>query len=221
MYVHILLIPLPSKSIKPKITMKKIILSLITVAAIAAFAFTTTDAIKTKTYTIDTKLTSATWLGKKVTGQHSGAVNISKGTIESKGKTITGGSFEFDMTSITNTDITDKEWNDKLMTHLKSDDFFGVAKFPTATFQITKAVIKSDGVYDISGKLTIKGITNEITFPANVKIDDKTFVTIAKITVNRTKFDIKYGSASIFDGIGDKAISDDFDLTVNIVAKAK
>ena len=221
MYVHILLIPLPSKSIKPKITMKKIILSLITVAAIAAFAFTTTDAIKTKTYTIDTKLTSATWLGKKVTGQHSGAVIISKGTIESKGKTITGGSFEFDMTSITNTDITDKEWNDKLMTHLKSDDFFGVTKFPTATFQITKAVIKSDGVYDISGKLTIKGITNEITFPANVKIDDKTFVTIAKITVNRTKFDIKYGSASIFDGIGDKAISDDFDLTVNIVAKAK
>ena len=199
--------------------MKKITLSFIALAVVTAFAFTTKEAKKPTNYTIDTKLTTATWIGKKVTGQHTGGITISKGTIEASGKDITGGSFEFDMTSITNTDLTDKEWNDKLMTHLKSDDFFSVTKNPTANFVITKATIKADGTYDITGKLTIKGITNEITFPANVKIDEKTFVTIAKIMVNRTKFDIKYGSASFFEGIGDKAISDEFELDINVVAK--
>jgi polyisoprenoid-binding protein YceI len=201
--------------------MKKITLSLIAVVAISAFAFTTTEAIKNKNYSIDTKLTTATWVGKKVTGQHTGGITISKGAIEAKGKEIVGGSFEFDMTSITNTDLTDKEWNDKLMTHLKSDDFFSVAKNPTATFVVTKAAMKSEGKYDITGKLTIKGITNEITFPADVKIDDKTFVTIAKIMINRTKFDIKYGSATFSDALGDKAISDEFELDINLVAKAQ
>ncbi|MGZ4033287.1 MAG: YceI family protein [Bacteroidia bacterium] len=200
--------------------MKKIIVSFVAVAAITAFGFTTIESIKNKTYAIDPKLTTATWIGKKVTGQHTGGIKISKGTIETSGKEIVSGSFEFDMTSITNTDLTDKEWNDKLMTHLKSDDFFSVAKNPTATFVLTKATMKSDGVYDVTGKLTIKGITNEITFPANVKIDDKTFVTIAKIMVDRTKFDIKYGSATFSDTIGDKAISDEFELDINIAAKA-
>jgi polyisoprenoid-binding protein YceI len=71
------------------------------------------------------------------------------------------------------------------------------------------------------GNLTIKGITNEITFPAMIKMDDKAIVTVAKIMVNRTKFDIKYGSASFFESIGDKAISDEFELDVNVVATAK
>ncbi|MBL7890424.1 MAG: YceI family protein, partial [Bacteroidia bacterium] len=73
--------------------------------------------------------------------------------------------------------------------------------------------------YDVTGKLTIKGITNEITFPAVITMNEKAVVTVAKITVNRTKFDIKYGSASFFEGIGDKAIYDDFELAVNVVAK--
>ena len=102
-------------------------------AAIIAFAFTTPVSKKgTITYTIDTKATTATWLGKKVTGQHTGAISIAKGAIVSDGKSITGGSFEFDMNSITNTDQTDKEWSDKLVGHLKSDEFFGVEKNPTA-----------------------------------------------------------------------------------------
>lgn len=198
----------------------KITMSFIAVAAYTAFAFTSLNAKKNITYNLDTKATTATWLGKKVTGQHNGTVAVSKGTIVSDGKTITSGSFEFDMNSIADVDLTDKGMNDKLIGHLKSDDFFSVAKNPTAKFEITKVIPKSGTDYDVTGKLTIKGITNEVTFPAMIKMDDKAVVTVAKITVNRTKFDIKYGSASFFESIGDKAISDDFELNVNVVAKA-
>ena len=196
----------------------KITMSFMAVAAYTAFAFTSIHVKKNINYNVDTKATTATWLGKKVTGQHSGTIAVSKGTIMSDGKTITGGSFEFDMNSIANTDLTDKEMNGKLIGHLKSEDFFSVAKNPTAKFEIAKVTLKSGTDYDVTGKLTIKGITNEITFPAMIKMDDKAVVTVAKITVNRTKFDIKYGSASFFESIGDKAISDDFELNVNVVA---
>ncbi|CAN5435393.1 YceI family protein [soil metagenome] len=197
--------------------MKKITTAIVAIVAITAFAFTT----KTINYSIDTKSTTATWLAKKVTGEHSGGISISKGNIVSDGKTITGGTFEFDMTSMTCTDITDKEYNGKLMGHLKSDDFFSVEKNPTAKFELTKATLKSGDDYDVTGKLTIKGITNEISFPAMIKMDAKTFVTVAKIMVNRTKYDIKYGSASFFEGIGDKAINDEFEININVIAAAK
>lgn len=196
-------------------------MGLIAAVAATAFAFTGPETKKSTTYDVDTKTTTATWLGKKITGQHTGAINISKGNILHDGKTITGGSFEFDMKSITCTDLPDPEWNGKLIGHLKADDFFGVEKNPTAKFELTKAVLKSGNDYDITGKLTIKGITNEITFPAMIKTEGKALVSSAKIIVNRTKFDIKYGSASFFEGIGDKAISDDFELNVTLVAKAK
>jgi polyisoprenoid-binding protein YceI len=199
---------------------KKMTFGLIAAAAIGAFAFTTPKASSVN-YSIDTKATTASWLAKKVTGQHEGGVAISKGNIVSDGKNITGGSFEIDMTTITCTDLTDKEYNGKLIGHLKSDDFFSIEKNPTAKFELTKATLKSGNDYTVTGKLTIKGITNEITFPAMIKMDAKTFVTVAKIMVNRTKYDIKYGSASFFEGIGDKAINDEFELNINVVAAAK
>lgn len=197
----------------------KITIAFMAVAAVAAFAFTNPNA-KT-TYTVDTKTTTSHWLGKKVTGQHEGNISVSKGTIMVDGKNITGGTVEFDMTTITCTDLTDKEWNEKLVGHLKADDFFGVDKFKTASIEITKVALKDGSNYDVTGKLTIKGITNDITFPAVIKMDGKALVVVAKVTVNRTKFGIKYGSASFFDSIGDKAINDDFELDVNLVATTK
>lgn len=199
----------------------KISMGVIAAAVVTAFAFTTPTEKKAINYTVDTKSTTATWVGKKVTGQHSGGISISKGTVTADGKNLTAGNFEFDMNSITCTDLTDKDYNAKLVGHLKGDDFFAVAKNPTAKFVLTKATLKSGNDYDVTGNLTIKGITNEITFPAMIKLDDKTVVAVAKIMVNRTKFDIKYGSASFFESIGDKAISDEFELDVNVVATAK
>jgi len=200
----------------------KIVGGFIAIAALTAFSFTTIKKAKEVTYTVDTKTTTASWLGKKVTGQHEGKINLSSGKIISDGKNITGGTFTIDMTSITCTDLTDKGYNDKLIGHLKSDDFFSVDKNPTSKFEITSVTIvpssKPGNDYTVTGKLTIKGITNEITFPAMIKMDEKTMVVIAKIVVNRTKFDMKFGSASFFEKIGDKAISDEFELNVNVVA---
>jgi polyisoprenoid-binding protein YceI len=200
---------------------KKITMSFIAAAAVTAFAFTPFAKKSAVSYAVDTKSSTSTWIGKKVTGQHTGTINVSKGVIMSDGKSIMGGTVEFDMNSITVKDLTDKEWNDKLVGHLRSEDFFNVAKFPTSKFEISKVALKEGNNYDITGNLTIKGITNEITFPAMIKMDAKTFVAIAKIPVNRTKYDIKYGSASFIEGIGDKAISDDFEMDVNIVAGTK
>jgi polyisoprenoid-binding protein YceI len=199
--------------------MKKLIyLSMIAVVALTNYAFKPTPDAKHKTYAVDTKKTKAVWLGKKVTGQHTGNINFANGAVQFDGKHVTGGTFEFDMNSITNTDLTDKGYNDKLIGHLKSEDFFSVAKFPTAKFEITKVIPKSGDNYDVTGNLTIKGITNEVTFPAVIKATPATIITVAKITVNRTKFDIKYGSASFIEGIGDKAINDDFTLDIEVVA---
>jgi polyisoprenoid-binding protein YceI len=197
--------------------MKRITLSLIAAAAISAFAFT----LKHDTvYNLDTKASSATWLAKKVTGQHSGTLKVTKGTITAEHGTLKGGNFELDMTSIAVTDLKAGEGKEKLEGHLKSEDFFSVDKHRTANLEITKFTPKSNTEFDVTGKLTIKGITNEITFPAKIKMDDKTFVGVATIMVDRTKYDIKYGSKSFVEGIGDKAIDDQFQMDVNIVASA-
>lgn len=200
---------------------KTVFMSVIAASAISLLAFTTPKEKTATDYTVDTKATTASWLGKKVTGQHNGKIQLAKGSVVANNGAITGGTIEIDMTSITCEDLTDKEWNDKLVGHLKADDFFGVDKFPTAKFEITKVAAKKDNDADVTGKLTIKGITEEVTFPAKIKLDEKTLVVIAKITVDRTKFGIKYGSANFFEGIGDKAIDNNFELDVNVVAKAK
>ena len=201
--------------------MKKIIYgTLASAILITALAFATPAQKKEFTYTVDTKKSTATWLGKKLTGEHGGGISLSKGIVVTNGKKITGGSVEFDMNSITNTDIADKKWSDKLIEHLRNDDFFSVDKYPTSKFEITK-VQKKDTDYEVIGKLTIKGVTNGINFPAMIKMDEKIMVVIAKISIDRTKFDIKYGSADFSDKIGDKAISNNFELNVNIVAEAE
>ncbi|MEO6903218.1 MAG: YceI family protein [Bacteroidia bacterium] len=199
--------------------MNKITMSILAIAAITALSFTTAKKVfKENTYNLDSKSTSAIWVGKKVTGEHTGTINISKGMIMGNGKTITGGNFEFDMNSITCTDLTDPAYNAKLITHLKSEDFFSVEKNPSVKFVLNKATLKSENDYEVKGNLTIKGITHEISFPAKIKMDEKKIVTIAKIMVDRTKYDIKYGSANFFKSIGDKAINDEFELNINLVA---
>ncbi len=200
---------------------QKITIGLVAVAAISTLAFKAPQVKKEATYVVDSKTTTTTWLAKKVTGQHAGAITLSKGAVAVEGGKIKGGNFEFDMNSITCTDLTDPGYNGKLIGHLKSDDFFSVEKNPTVKFELTKAVLKEGNNYDVTGKLTIKGITNEVAFPALIKMDDKTMVTVAKIMVNRTKFDIKYGSKSFFESIGDKAIDDEFELNINVVAAVK
>ena len=154
---------------------------------------------------------SVNWKAAKVTGEHMGYVNLQSANLDIQDGVLKGGDFTADMTSITVTDL-EGEWKQKLEGHLKSDDFFGVENHGTASFKITSANASGNNSYNVTGDLTIKGITHPVSFVATLADNKAT----ANIKVDRTKYDIKYGSGSFFDGLGDKMIYDAFDLTVSL-----
>ncbi|GEP97501.1 YceI family protein [Chitinophaga cymbidii] len=175
----------------------------------------------TAVYRVDNQQSTLNWTAKKVTGQHTGTISVSEGTLEVENNALKGGAFTLDTRTITVTDITNPDMNKRLLGHLKNDDFFAVDKHPSASFVITSAVPKGNGNYDVTGKLTIKSITNNITFPAHVVVANGKATAKATITVDRTKFDIKYRSKNFFENLGDKTIYDDFELDVTLVANAQ
>ena len=170
-----------------------------------------------KIYKVKTDQSSIEWVGKKVTGTHNGTVTIKEGSLTLADGKLTGGSFNIDMTSIIVTDLQG-EGKSKLEGHLKSDDFFGTGKHPVATLYIKNAVAKGDGLYDVTADLSIKGITHPVTFPAKVVIEKNQVKATADIKIDRSLYDVKYGSGKFFDNLGDKTIFDDFELNVELVA---
>jgi len=193
----------------------------------------TTEATEVKeaagqSYTVITDASKVMWEGTKVTGAHNGTVNIANGEVVMDGAKLTGGSFTIDMKSLEVLDLKD-EGKGKLETHLKgsgeegTDDFFNVNKYPTAKFEMTKATQltgNEDANYIVNGNLTIKDVTKQISFRAMVqKAGDVINVTTPKFTIDRTEWGIKYGSATFFDGIKDKAINDNMGITIKLMAK--
>jgi polyisoprenoid-binding protein YceI len=187
-------------------------------AAFAVLALTSATVIKPATYKIDASKSTFKWTGAKVTGTHWGYIKFTDGSITTDGTNVTGGTFTVDMNSMDCQDTPADKGGDKLLGHLKSDDFFGTTKFPTSTLTIKSATAKGGGQFDIKADLTIKGATSEVMFPATIAMDGKTLTAKATFKVDRTKYGIKYGSASFFDKIGDKAISNEFDVDVDIAA---
>lgn len=192
---------------------------LIVALAIVAISFSAfTGKEKKSTLGVNTSDSKVAWLGKKVTGEHSGVISVAFGDLQFEGDKLSGGSFEIDMKSIKNTDIENEEYNQKLVGHLKSDDFFGVEKYPKASFVIIEVDQKNASKYHVKGDITIKGTTKSIEFPVEISMMEDKAVASASITVDRSEFDIRYGSGSFFDGLGDKMIYDDFTLDVTLVA---
>ena len=185
---------------------------------LAGLVATAAPKAKSANYKVDGTASSINWLAKKVTGQHGGTIAMTSGVLTVANDNITGGSFVIDMNSIKCTDLTG-EWADKLIGHLRSDDFFSVEKNPTAQLTITKVNYESANKANIDANLTIKGITKAISFPSAISKKGDVLVAVSTIRIDRTKFDIKYGSKSFFESIGDKAIEDEFEITVNLVAK--
>lgn len=179
-----------------------------TFVVLAIFATMTFTA---QTKTIDTKKSTITWTGKKVTGEHSGTINFKDGALVFKNKKVVGGTFTADMTTLSNTDQSGSG-KAKLEGHLKSADFFSTDDFKTATLVFKTIGEKSKNVYAVTADMTVKGKTNPVKFELTVK--GKTAAT--EFSVNRTKFGIQYGSGSFFDDLGDRTIYDDFDLKVQL-----
>lgn len=161
---------------------------------------------------VDTKASKLKWHGEKVTGEHDGEIKLKEGWLSWNNDKLTSGEFIIDMSSITNSDLEDAEYNTKLVNHLKSDDFFGVEKFPTAKLEIKSSEKFSNGKAKVKAHLTIKDITHPIEFDAQ----KNGYWFMAEIVVDRSKYDVRYGSGSFFDNLGDKMIYDDFTMTVKI-----
>ena len=162
---------------------------------------------------VDIEKSSIKWRAKKIGSQHEGNIQLKNGIIELKDGNMLAGSFVVDMTSITNTDLKNENYNQKLVGHLKSDDFFGVEEYPTAKLELTGSSEFSDGKATVTGDFTIKGKTESISFDVVQKGSEYT----ATIAIDRSKFDLRYGSDSFFDNLGDKAIDDIFTLDIKLV----
>lgn len=171
-----------------------------------------------KEYRVNSTSSTLEWNAKKVTGQHNGTISFGEGIINFDRQKITSGKVAVDMKTIANTDPISDDYKQKLIGHLKSDDFFGVEKFPVATLEVKNVVSKSDNLYHFTADLTIKGITSPVEFDADVNHDSDQITATGTMVVNRTKYGIKYGSGSFFEGLGDKMIYDEFTVKFKLVA---
>tara|TARA_B100001121_G_C18556774_1_gene558358 strand:- start:164 stop:793 length:630 start_codon:yes stop_codon:yes gene_type:complete len=162
---------------------------------------------------IDISKSTVKWVGKKVTGSHEGNISIKEGHIHFDDNAFTGGNIVIDMSTIECTDL-DGDSKQNIENHLSSDDFFGVKKYPTANLEVINAekIKYSKNKYRVKGILEIKNIKNDVEF--EVVIDNS--LAKVELVIDRTKYDIKYGSGSFFDNLGDKMIYDDFNLSVSL-----
>lgn len=179
-------------------------------------------AAKTETFKVDTAKSSVDWKGSKVLVKtvHNGQLSIKEGSLEIKDNKLVGGKIVVDMNSLTDKDLeSNPEYHAKLLKHLKSDDFFNAEKYPTSTLVIKSVETKSATDVVLKGDLTIRDQTQAIEVPAKVKIEKTSATGEATIKLDRTKWGLKYGSGQFFKDLGDKVISDEFELAVKIEAK--
>lgn len=159
---------------------------------------------------VDLKNSKFTWNGKKVTGEHTGHINLKSATVnlDPSGK-VSKAQFVMDMNSITVTDLQG-EWAEKFLKHIKSDDFFNVPKFPTAKLEIT-----NDNGKEAKGQLTIKGKTH----PVKVSYTKDGNNVKGTLKFDRTKFGMTYKSGNFFKDLGDKMIYDEVSVAFNLQLK--
>lgn len=162
---------------------------------------------------VNTGASTITWMGNKVTGKHTGNINLQHGELILNDGKLAGGSFIIDMTSINNHDLTDPEYKGKLENHLKSEDFFAVEKHPTSKFEITEVKDLTDNKVSVSGNLTLRDVTKNITYEAEVlESSDAKFVAKADFNINRKDWGVAY------EGMKDDLISNEINFKINLIA---
>jgi polyisoprenoid-binding protein YceI len=173
-------------------------------------------SIESGVYQIQSSQSLVEWFGKKRVGaSHDGSVDLAYGqvTFDAMG-TLVNGTFTIDMTT-----INSYENIDRLVSHLNSADFFDTENHREATFVLTRSDMTAPGMYTVTGDLTIKGITNEVTFPARIISESEgTVRAIASMEINRASYDVRFGSPSFFNDLGDALIEDTITFDLNIVA---
>lgn len=172
-------------------------------------------------YKIDASKSTVKWTAKSATGGHFGKVQIANGGFEYDGKSFFSGTVVMNMTSISVDDLEDASRKERLTNHLKNDDFFAADKFPEATLVISGSKPgKSAGQLEITGNLTIKGITKPVSFPVSVKGAGSNLEAEGTITIDRIEYDIKYRSKHVLDpsALANRLIHDEFTLDFKVAA---
>lgn len=170
------------------------------------------------TFNIQTESSTVNWTGKKVLGLHTGTIKVKNGFLIFENDQLVDGEIVIDMTTILITDIADKGIYKEFFDHLNHDDFFAVDQFKVSRLKINKAE-KTGDKYQISGELTIKDITHQITFPATIEIFTDFLHALGEIKIDRTLYNIKYGSGKFLPNLGDKLIYDEFVLQFKLVGQ--
>jgi len=180
------------------------------------------------TYAVSVEETVVNWEGRKpllVDYKEAGTLKVSEGSVEVAEDGAVSGSFSFDMESIDTPTTMGNKPPAMLIGHLKSEDFFNVEEFPTAEFEIREVAraedVETSHAYTVTGDLTIKGITNEITFPALIYMEDGALVAEASTQFDRTLWDIRYGSNNFFDNVGNNLIDDLITIAFKLVAHSE
>ncbi|MBX3252793.1 MAG: YceI family protein [Chitinophagaceae bacterium] len=211
--------------------MKKLLIPFAAVALLATACQQAPDAAKAETaekqdaavgngatYTVDATASRIAWIGTKPIAAHNGDFKLSGGTFTVDNGNVTSGSFVIDISSIQDFDLEGKD-NEKLIGHLKGPDFFDVGKYPTAKFEITSVeALQNDttGTHKVSGNLTLKDSTKNVTFPATVTVTDTELKATANFNIDRNEWGIHFNNKQ---SLGDNFIRPEVNLTLNIAAK--
>ncbi len=205
--------------------LKALVLSAWLASSVAVAAPKKIDPVKNFT-NLDTAASFAVWTGKKLAGTHSGKILFKGGKFEFKKNALSGGEVVADLNSITNEDVKDPTYNQKLVGHLKGEDFFDVAKHPEAKFKIKSAnelhnIVAGQPNVEVNGTLSIRGVEKAFSTKVMMNPVEGGFEIKGKILIDRTQFGLKYNSKKFFDvkELGDKLIDDQFELDLNLVAK--
>ena len=177
------------------------------------------------TLIVDLENSNIDWIGRKVTGEHFGTLNLADGWVIMQEDSIIGGKITFDMTSIINTDIESLKWKQKLEDHLKAEDFFHTDSFPHAILEIKRqtTIIKENKTIHegVLADLTIRGMTHEIKFPFILTQSKNILTGEGSVDIDRTLYNIQYKSGKFFDDLGDHLIYDDFTVQFRVQTKIK
>lgn len=179
--------------------------------------------LKDGSYDLDLSDSRLDWVGRKIGNKHNGSFGLKSGKISIKNGEIKG-KLVVDMDKILNLDLVDKEYNSMLIRHLKSRDFFESEKYPEAVIEISSSKVLDskllgDSNYKLTGNLTIKGICKEIKFLASIHESEGKIIFNSHFDIDRSDWNIKYGSEKFFAKLGMHLVSDL--VSIDVVLKGK
>jgi rhodanese-related sulfurtransferase len=174
-------------------------------------------------FSVDVEASVVEWAGRNPNTTHFGTVPLTRGDLAVRDGVLSG-EFEVDLTRIENESLAGNDLKPVLIAHLESDDFFFAKLFPKAAFTLSEGVPVEGATatspnYDVRGRLALRGVTADLDFPATLnRRDDGALVAEAHFDIDRTRWNIVYGSARFFDHLGMHLVFDLISFRIRLVA---